>query len=51
MSKKNETIKTLTVAGLLCFVCSIIVSGIVVTLRPQQAINAEVDMKKNILIF
>ncbi len=50
MSKKNETIKTLTVAGLLCFVCSIIVSGIVVTLRPQQAINAEVDMKKNILM-
>jgi Na+-transporting NADH:ubiquinone oxidoreductase subunit C len=50
MSKKNETLKTLMVAGLLCFVCSIIVSVIVVTLRPQQAINADLDMKKNILM-
>jgi Na+-transporting NADH:ubiquinone oxidoreductase subunit C len=51
MSKKgNETIKTITVAGLLCLVCSVIVSSIVVTLRPQQAINAELDMKKNILM-
>ncbi len=50
MSKKNDTLKTVTVAGLLCFVCSIIVSVTVVTLRPQQAINAELDMKKNILM-
>lgn len=50
MSKRNETIKTITVAGLLCFVCSIIVSVIVVTLRPQQAYNADIDMKKNILM-
>lgn len=50
MSKKSETLKTITVAGLLCFVCSIIVSVIVVTLRPQQAINADLDMKKNILM-
>ena len=51
MSKKgNETVKTITVAGLLCLVCSIIVSSVVVTLRPQQAINADLDMKKNILM-
>ena len=50
MSKKgNETIKTVTVAGLLCLICSIIVSSIVVSLRPKQAKNAELDMKKNIL--
>lgn len=50
MSKQNETVKTVTVAGLLCLVCSVIVSAIVVTLRPQQEMNAEVDMKKNILM-
>lgn len=51
MSKKgNETLKTLTVAGLLCLVCSVVVSSIVVALRPQQAINADLDMKKNILM-
>ena len=50
MSKQNETVKTITVAGLLCFVCSILVSVVVVNLRPQQAKNAEIDMKKNILM-
>lgn len=50
MSKQSETIKTLTVAGLLCLVCSVLVSVVVVILRPQQAINADLDMKKNILM-
>ncbi|MAX65517.1 MAG: Na(+)-translocating NADH-quinone reductase subunit C [Halobacteriovoraceae bacterium] len=50
MSKQNQTVKTLVVAGLLCFVCSVLVSVVVVTLRPQQAENAELDMKKNILM-
>jgi len=49
MSKANESFKTIAVAGALCFVCSIIVSSVVVTLRPQQAINADLDFKKNIL--
>lgn len=49
-SKGNEALKTITVAGLLCIVCSIIVSSIVVSLRPQQAANAVLDMKKNILM-
>ena len=46
----ETTSKTITVAGLLCFVCSILVSLLVVNLRPQQAKNAELDMKKNILM-
>lgn len=49
MAKSSETLKTITVAGLLCIVCSVLVAGIVVALRPQQAKNAEIDMKKNIL--
>ncbi|MEE2671582.1 MAG: Na(+)-translocating NADH-quinone reductase subunit C [Bdellovibrionota bacterium] len=49
MAKSSETLKTVTVAGLLCIVCSVLVAGIVVALRPQQAKNAEIDMKKNIL--
>jgi Na+-transporting NADH:ubiquinone oxidoreductase subunit C len=50
MSRQNETIKTITVAGLLCAVCSIVVSLTVVTLKPRQAKNAELDYKKNILM-
>lgn len=49
MAKGNEVGKTLIVAGLLCFVCSIIVSITVVTLKPQQQKNAEIDFKKNVL--
>ncbi len=51
MSKgSSEAVKTITVAGLLCFVCSILVSITVVKLRPTQAKNAELDVKKNILM-
>lgn len=50
MSKGSESVKTITVAGLLCFVCSIVVSFTVVSLRPKQNKNAELDMKKNILM-
>lgn len=50
MSKGNDAIKTLAVAGGLCLVCSIIVSSLVVELRPRQQKNAELDMKKNILM-
>lgn len=49
MAKKNDTLKTLLVAGGLCFVCSVIVSFTVVTLKPQQEINKILDKKKNIL--
>lgn len=50
MAKKNEALKTLVVAGVLCIVCSILVSAVVVQLRPQQKRNAELDYKKNILV-
>lgn len=50
MSSGSETVKTMTVAGGLCLVCSLLVSITVVTLRPQQAANKELDMKKNILM-
>lgn len=51
MSKKgNESLQTITVAGLLCLVCSLLVSVTVVSLKPQQIKNKEIDMKKNILM-
>lgn len=51
MSKKgNESLQTIVVSGILCLVCSLLVSVIVVNLRPQQAINKDLDMKKNILM-
>jgi len=47
----NDTIpKTLTVAILLCVVCSVLVSTAAVKLRPLQEKNAALFTKKNILI-
>tara|TARA_B100000767_G_scaffold273250_2_gene302869 strand:- start:4200 stop:4970 length:771 start_codon:yes stop_codon:yes gene_type:complete len=42
--------KTLTVALLLCFICSVIVSAAAVLLRPMQDANKDQDRKKNILL-
>ncbi len=42
--------KTLTVAAILCGVCSVLVAGAVVVLRPRQVINQDLDQKKNILL-
>lgn len=50
MAKKNEALKTIVVAGALCIVCSILVSAVVVNLRPMQNRNADLDYKKNILV-
>ena len=41
--------KTVTVAFLLCVVCSILVSSAAVILRPAQEKNKILDMKRNIL--
>ncbi|PSF10972.1 Na(+)-translocating NADH-quinone reductase subunit C [Marinobacter shengliensis] len=50
MAKKKETVgKTIQVAFALCIVCSVIVSAAAVSLRPQQALNQELDIKSNIL--
>lgn len=46
----RETVKqTLFVATALCVVCSVLVSGAAVILRPWQVENRELDKKKNIL--
>jgi Na+-transporting NADH:ubiquinone oxidoreductase subunit C len=46
----NDSItKTLIVAGLLCIVCSVIVSYTAVTLKPVQERNKALETKKNIL--
>jgi Na+-transporting NADH:ubiquinone oxidoreductase subunit C len=42
--------KTLTIAAILCAVCSVLVSGAVVILKPRQEFNADLDFKKNILM-
>lgn len=42
--------KTLTVATVLCGVCSVLVAGAVVMLKPKQAYNADIDFKKNVLM-
>lgn len=47
----NDSIgKTFTVAILLCLVCSIVVSGAAVMLKPMQQENKLVDKQKNILL-
>ena len=46
----DSTLKTLTVAGLLCIVCSIFVSGAAVMLKPRQDANKALDLKKNLLV-
>ena len=50
MANQDTIQKTITVAFLLCIVCSIIVSGAAVSLRPMQEANKDQDKKKNILL-
>ena len=50
MSSNNDTIgKTITVALLLCIVCSVVVSGAAIALKPAQVANKALDMQRNIL--
>lgn len=41
--------RTIAVATVLCGVCSVLVAGAVMVLKPKQDINKELDFKKNIL--
>jgi len=51
MSSNKDSIKsTITVALLLCLVCSIVVSGAAVLLKPMQQANKVLDKKTNILL-
>lgn len=49
MSSKETTSKTLTVALLLCLVCSVVVASSVVLLKPIQQKNKALNLKANIL--
>jgi Na+-transporting NADH:ubiquinone oxidoreductase subunit C len=49
VSSNDSTVKTLTVALLLCIVCSVIVSTAAVMLKPAQEANKTLDRKRNIL--
>ncbi|KZY28106.1 MULTISPECIES: Na(+)-translocating NADH-quinone reductase subunit C [unclassified Oleiphilus] len=49
MSSKETVGKTITVAFLLCIVCSIVVAGSVVLLKPIQEKNKALNLKANIL--
>jgi len=48
--KRDSTAQTLLVATMLCVVCSVIVAGAAVGLRPWQEENKQLDKKKNVLI-
>ncbi len=51
MSANSESFgKTITVAVILCLVCSVIVSSAAVLLKDKQDANASLDKKKNILV-
>lgn len=47
---KNSNIGTIAVAFILCFLCSVVVSGATVGLRDKQEFNKQLDIKKNILL-
>lgn len=49
MAGKDSTTRTLTVAAVLCVVCSVFVSAAAVVLFPKQEENKLLDKKKNIL--
>ncbi len=49
MSSRESTNRTLLVAFCLCVVCSIVVSGTAVVLKPRQDENRVLDRNKNIL--
>lgn len=50
MANKDSVKGTLLVALVLCIVCSVVVSTAAVLLKPQQEANAELDMKRNVLL-
>ena len=48
-SPNDNPTKTILVAIILCLVCSVLVSTSAVMFKPQQKINKEADIRKNIL--
>lgn len=49
MASNDSVKKTLTVAFVLCIVCSVVISTAAVMLRPAQELNQAIDRKSNIL--
>ena len=51
MSRNTDSVShTVKVALILCVVCSVIVSGAAVILKPRQVANKELDRNRNILV-
>ena len=46
---KDSLGNTFVVAIVMCLICSVIVSGVAVALKPAQVLNKELDQKQNIL--
>ena len=49
MAKQESTVRTLTVAVLVCLVCSVFVAGAAVALKPTQVENRQLDKQRSIL--
>ncbi|WP_068826309.1 Na(+)-translocating NADH-quinone reductase subunit C [Pseudomonas sp. BMS12] len=49
MANKESTVRTLTVAVLVCLVCSVFVAGAAVALKPTQLENRQLDKQRSIL--
>jgi Na+-transporting NADH:ubiquinone oxidoreductase subunit C len=48
-SQKESTVRTLTVALLVCLVCSVFVAGAAIALKPTQVENRQLDKQRSIL--
>jgi Na+-transporting NADH:ubiquinone oxidoreductase subunit C len=49
MPHKDSLLNTIIVAGLLCLVCSLLVSAAAVGLKPYQQANKKLDIQRNII--
>mgnify|MGYP003423478085 FL=1 len=49
MANKESTLRTLTVATLVCLVCSVFVAGAAIALKPIQVENRQLDKQRSIL--
>lgn len=50
MSRLNTSSYTVMFAAAVCIVCGVLVAGAAVSLRDRQAVNAELDRQKNVLM-
>ena len=50
MSRLNQSGYTVMFAAAVCVVCGVLVAGAAVSLRGRQAVNAELDRQKNVLL-